>query len=103
MRAVIFNDVVATQPDLEIIVHRLVIKEVLLNHGSAIPETNNKIVKPEVRIQLHDVPEDGTAANLYERLGTILRLFPQPSALSTAKNNYFQMALSNAALWRQGI
>jgi hypothetical protein len=98
MCAVIVDYVIATQTNRKIVVHRLVIKEVLLNHCPAIPEAKHKVVEPKVGVQLHNVPKDGSATDFDQRLRTILRFFPQPGTLTTAKNYYFQWTLSDGAI-----
>src|SRR5687768_17761872 len=50
--------VFAAKANCEIVVHRLVVKEIFLDHVSSISEANQKIPKTVMRVKLHDVPQN---------------------------------------------
>jgi hypothetical protein len=52
-------------------------------------------MKPEMRVQLHDVPKNWAAANFDQRLGPVFCFFSQAGALPAAKDYNFQEAFSN--------
>jgi hypothetical protein len=95
--SVITDDVIAAQANRKIIVHRLVVKEIFLNHRAAVTQTKNKLPKAEVRIQFHYVPENRASANFDKWLGPVFSFLSQPRALSTAKNYYFQQTVSTGS------
>jgi len=68
------------EADGEIVVHRLVVQEVLFDRLSAIAQTKHKITETVVGVCLHDVPEDGSSADLHHWLRTKLGFFPQARA-----------------------
>src|SRR5689334_5905086 len=49
----------------EIIVHRLVVQKVLLDHVAPIAQAQDEIPKPMVGIEFHDVPEDGVTPYIH--------------------------------------
>jgi hypothetical protein len=50
-------------------------------------------MKAIVGIGLHDVPQDGLAPNLNQRLRPVLGLFPEASPLASAQNYSFHISL----------
>src|SRR5208337_2864575 len=83
----------ASETDGEVVVHRLVIQEILLYHVAAISEAEDKLPETTVGIKLHDVPEDGTAANFDHRFGPKLGLLAQARTEPTAQHNYLHEIL----------
>ena len=74
----------ASQGDGEIVVHRLVVEEVLLDHVAAIAEAEHELAEAVVGVVLHDVPEDRPPAHLDHRLGPELGLLAQSRSQSSA-------------------
>ncbi len=64
----------------EIIVHCLVIQEVFLDHVPAVAQTQDEVAEAVMRVQLHDMPEDGAATDVNERFGAKLRFFAHTGA-----------------------
>ena len=77
------------EADGEVVVHRLVIQEIFLDHVAAVAQAEHKIAEAVVGVELHDVPEDGAAADLDHRLGPEFGFLAQARAQSAAKNHYF--------------
>ena len=61
---VVRDAVLTTEADCEVVVHRLVVQEVLLDHLAAVAEAEHEVSEAVVRVELHDVPEDWTASHL---------------------------------------
>ena len=57
------------EADGEVVVHRLVVQEIFLDHVAAIAEAEHEIAEPVVGVELHDVPQDRPAADLDHGLG----------------------------------
>jgi hypothetical protein len=66
-----------------------VVGEVLLDHIAAVAETDHEVVETVVRIDLHDVPEDGHPPQLHHRLRPHRRLFAEPAPESAGKDHHF--------------
>ena len=79
--------VALTECDSEVVVPRFVVKEVLLNHVALIAGRDDEIGNAEVGQVLHDVPEDGPAADFDHGLGAELGFFPN-SGTKTARKEY---------------
>ena len=43
----------------EIVAHPVIIKKIILYHVALIPKAENEVIVPIVRIQLHDMPQNG--------------------------------------------
>ncbi len=103
MIVVVLNLGSLTEANTEIIVHRLVVQEIFLDHVSAIAKAQHEIAKPVVRVQLHDVPENRTPTHVHQRLWPELGLFAQAGAQSAAKNNYLHLRImlrmQNGKVW----
>jgi hypothetical protein len=65
-------------------IHHPIVKEILLNHGTLVTQTQDKILEAIMRVGFHDVPQDGFCPNFQEWLGTEFRFFPQASPHPTA-------------------
>src|SRR6266571_525055 len=85
------------EANCEIVVHRLVVQEIFLDHVAAISQAEHKVGKTVVRIQLHDVPEDRSTTNFYQRFGPVLSLLSQACTESTAKHHHFHEILLDGA------
>ena len=87
--AVILDPAAVLQGDGEIVVHRLVVEEVLLDHVAAIAQAEDEVAEAVVGVDLHDVPEDRPPADLDHRLGPELGLLSQPGSDATAQDHDF--------------
>src|SRR6266851_10250935 len=72
---------------------QFIVEEILLDKIAFIAETNDEIVDAVMRIDLHDVPENRTVADLDHRLGSDLRFFGQPCAKAAGEYYGFQDTL----------
>ena len=66
-----------------------VIGEVLLDDIALVAATNHEVVDSVVRINLHDVPKDGLAANFDHRLGLEVGFLGNTGAQAAGKNDCF--------------
>ena len=80
---------VVRQADREIIVHRLVVEEVILDHIALVPQAEDEVGLLVMGINLHDVPKDWPAPDLNHWLGAEFSLLTQAGASPTAKNHDF--------------
>ena len=72
------------EADSEVIVHRLVIQEVFLDHVAPVSQAKHEVAESVMRVHLHDVPQDRTPADFDQRLGTEFRLFAKTRAQPAA-------------------
>src|ERR1035437_5270187 len=93
MDVFVLNLGVPAEADGEIVVHRLVVQEIVLNHVAAVSEAEHKISKTIVCIQLHDVPQDRTPADFYQGLGPIFSFLAQARTEPSAQHHYFHAIL----------
>src|ERR1700692_327894 len=77
----------APKANLEVAVHGFVVEKIFFDHVAAIAETEHKLADPIVGVHLHDVPQDGAAADFHHRLGTEFGFFPESGTRSTTQNN----------------
>ena len=84
---VVRDAVLATEADGEVVVHRLVVQKILLDHLAAVAEAEHEVSEAVMRVELHDVPENGTASHLDQGLRTELGLFAQARAESAAEDD----------------
>src|SRR5262249_53093538 len=89
MFAVVGDRAHPAEVDREVVGHRLVVEEVLLDHLAAVTEAQDEVAMAEMREDLHDVPEHGPAADIDEGLGLEFGFFPHAGALSAAENDDF--------------
>ena len=68
---------------------QVVVGKILLDHIALVAETDHKLMKPIVRIDLHDVPENRLAADLDHGFRSECRLLTDPRAKSARQNNDF--------------
>ena len=80
MAAVVMYVELLAEADGEIVIHRLIVQKVFLDHVAAIAQAENEIPEPVMGIELHDVPQDGASTNLYQRFGPELRFFAHARA-----------------------
>jgi hypothetical protein len=64
-------------------------KEEVLDGVSTVSQTQDEVFVPEVGVVLHNVPEDGPAADRNHRLGYVVTGFPDPQSQSTTKEYDF--------------
>src|ERR1700675_4411790 len=67
----------AAKANFEVAVHGFVVQEVILDHVAAIAEAENEFAHPVVCVDLHDVPQNGTAPNPHHRFGSEFGFFPE--------------------------
>src|SRR5439155_18961211 len=89
MEPVVLDGRFLSEADGEIVVHRLIVQEIFLDHISPVSKAQNEITKAVMRVQLHDVPQDRAAADLNQRLRTELSFFTQARPETAAQGNYF--------------
>ncbi len=65
----------------------IVVGEIFLDEIALVSEAHDEVVDAVVGIDLHDVPEDGAAADLHHRLGSNGGLFTEPGTQAPGKNN----------------
>src|SRR5437867_1210643 len=88
-------DIAAVQPDLlraagELEVVRqafVIVEEVLLDEIATIPETENELGVAEVRIVLHEMPDDRSVADVDHRLWHRFRVLPESRAKASAEQH----------------
>lgn len=72
--------------------------EIFLDHITLIPQADDELIDAIVRIDLHDVPEDRLAADLYHGLGLEMGLLADPGTETAGKNysfhSYHQLLLT---------
>src|SRR5262245_21871630 len=96
-------DVLATLREHEVVGQTLVVvQEVLLDRVTAKAEAENEVVVPEVRIILHQMPDDRPVADVHHRLGDRLRVLPEPGAQTTAEEHELHRLLRSVSgpAWR---
>src|SRR5579883_143219 len=90
-------DVLADHVDLgaaagehEVVRHALVVSQKILLDGVAlVPETQDEIRVPVMRVIAHDVPQDRPRADLDERLRYLVGVVAEPGSEATAEENDF--------------
>ena len=78
-----------------------VVGEVFLDQVALVTAANHEIVDAVVGIDLHDVPQDGLAANFHHRLGFEVGFFGNPGAESTGKNDCFHGMPGEERGWKR--
>src|SRR5712691_6202785 len=73
--------------DSDVAVHRAVVEEVVADQVALVAEAEDEIHDPEVRVELHDVPEDRPAADVDHRLRPDIRLLGKTRSESTAEDH----------------
>jgi hypothetical protein len=91
---VAYHRFVPANVDRQISGQHAVFSKVALDIGSPVAKRDGKLIKSEVGVYHHDVPEDRPAADLYHRFRPNGRLFRQTRALATGENRYFQRVRS---------
>src|SRR5690348_6158391 len=76
-----------------------VVRKVTLDYISTITATDNELVYTGGRIDLHDVPKNGPAADFDHRLGTEIALFGDSRAFAACKNH----SLHDFSSWFSGL
>jgi hypothetical protein len=69
-------------------------EEVLLNGIGAVAQTQDEVLVAEVRIILHNVPQNGPVANWNHGLGDIVSILPQAHSKASTKDNDFHLRYS---------
>src|SRR5208282_2820850 len=93
MNVLVLNLGVPAEANAEIVVHRLVVQEIVLDHVAAVPQAEYKISKTAVRVQLHNMPQDRTTADFDHGLGTIFCFLAQTGTEPSAQHHYFHEIL----------
>ena len=84
-------EAIVAQVECDIGVKQEIVHEVFLDDVLLVAGTDDEFVDAVCRIRLHDVPEDGLAANLNHRLRHVLGLLAESCAKTASKNNCFHM------------
>jgi hypothetical protein len=87
MFAVVRDPTLVPKTDGAVVVHGFIIQEILLNHVAAVAKTKHEIAEPMMGVALHDVPEDGAAADLDHGLRPELGFFSQAGSLASTKDD----------------
>ena len=66
----------------------LVVEEELLHHVGLVAEAEDELLVPEVRVVLHEVPEDRAVPDLDHRLRDLSRVLAQPGAEASAEQDH---------------
>ena len=82
-------DLVVDQVDRDVALVQEIIGEVFLDQETLVAEQDHEFVETEVRIALHDVPQDGLAADFNHRLRTHIGLLAETRSQATCKNHNF--------------
>src|SRR5260370_41411729 len=69
-------------------------EEVLLNGIGAVAQAQDEVLVAEVRVILHDVPQNRPVTNGNHGLGDIISILPQAHSESAAKDNDFHLHYS---------
>src|SRR5207245_3546421 len=94
----VYPDVHASSEELEVVRHALVVvEEVSLDEIATITETEKELGVAEVRVVLHEMPDDRAVADVHHRLRSRLRVLPQAGAKATAKENNLHRNTLNGA------
>src|SRR5438128_1002318 len=67
----------------------VVLEEVLPNHVPAIAERQDEVLVAVVRVIAHQVPQNGTVADVDQRLGNGVGMLAQSCSESAAKQDHF--------------
>ncbi len=89
MSIVVFDGVLATEMHGEVVHPGLIVEEVVADHIALIAEADDKVAHVEVRVVLHDVPENRPTTDHHHRLGAILGLLAQTRSKATSEKNCF--------------
>ena len=68
-----------------------VVGEILLDHIALVTQADDEVVDAVRSVHLHDVPEDGSPADLDHRLGTQVRFFRDAGTQATREQYGFHM------------
>jgi hypothetical protein len=93
MRIMVHDLVLPTERYGEVVVHLLIVEEILPNHGTAVAQAQHELVKAVVRVDFHDVPQNGPAADLDHGLGSKVGFFAESRAHPSAQNDRFHRCL----------
>src|SRR5207237_3151173 len=83
----VFNPGIAAEADREVVVHGLVVQKIFLDHVAAVTKAQHEVSKSAVRVNFHNVPEDGASADFDHGFGAKLSFLTQPGAEPAAQNN----------------
>ncbi len=75
MRVVVHDLALAAERDGEVVVHLLVVEEVVPDHVTAVTQAKHELAEAVVGVDLHDVPQNGPAADFDHGLGAKVGLF----------------------------
>ena len=84
MAAVVLDAVIVLQGDGEVVVHRLVVEEIVLDDVPFVAEAEDELAQAVMGEDLHDVPQDRPAPDLHHRFGAKLGLLAQTGADAAA-------------------
>jgi hypothetical protein len=84
VRTMIAQTTLRTEAARKVIVHRLVVEEILLDHVASVTETKDEVSEAVMCIELHDVPKERSPTHIDQRLGPILGFLTKSRSLATA-------------------
>jgi hypothetical protein len=64
-----------SQTDGEVIIHGFVVQKRFFDHDAALAHAKDEVTDSMMGIELHDVPEDRAAADVYQGFGAKLGFF----------------------------
>src|SRR5439155_3594710 len=91
-------DTALADVDTDVAVHGAVVQEVVADHVALVPKAEDEIHDPEVRVQLHDVPEDRPSADLDHPLRPNIGLLGEPRSESAANDHRLHARHSRDAI-----
>lgn len=77
----------------EVIVHRLIVQKIFLNHVSAISKTQYEVPKTVMRVGFHDVPQNRAASDVNKRLWAKFSFLSHTCAQSAAQDDHFHVGI----------
>src|SRR5215471_10836093 len=85
--AAVISQLVLSDVDGDVGIVKDLVGKIFLDHVAPIAEANDELHDAVKRIDLHDMPEDRSSANLDHRLWAKLRLFRDPRTKTAGENN----------------
>src|ERR1035437_8920925 len=89
MLTVVIDPRLTAKANGEIVVHRLVVQEVFLDHVAAVAEAEHELTEAVVGVRLHDVPKDRASAHVDQRFGPKFGFFAEAGAQASTQNDDF--------------
>jgi hypothetical protein len=85
LASVVHHRTAGCQVERDVVVQRVEVEEILLDHLALVAERDDELVDPVAPVDVHDVPQDRLAADLDHRLRLERRLLRQPRTQTAAR------------------